>query len=166
MKLDFIDLRNELKTLRDNVGFRWLALRSVDLSKPCGECQRKVPDNYDQSYGRCKACLGIGYTYVDKLILGFSYRSLPLFQVRGQSVVGPMGIQNVKFILQHDSNPKPVDWIMELELNETTMVPVQPFKITSAYRIEDVTIYRSDSGRIDFFSCNVLEQNLTLGKPQ
>ncbi len=166
MKFDFIDLRKELQTLRDNLGFRWLALRSVDLTRPCHECQKKVPANYDQSPGLCKACLGIGYTYIDKLIEGFKYRPYSLFQVRGFSNVGPMGIDSVNFVLQHNSNPKPVDWILELELDETTMIPVQPFKITGAYRIEDVTIFRGDSGRIEFFRCNVLEQNLTLGKSQ
>ena len=166
MKMNFIDLRKELRLIRDNVGFSWVALRSVDLSIPCIECQAKVAANYDQAPGFCKTCLGIGYTFIDKLVLGFKYRPVSLFQVRGQNNVGPIGVQTVSYVLQYNANPKPVDWILDLQLNETTQTPVQPFVIKSAYRIEDVTIMRSDFGRIEFFKCGVLEQNLTIGRFQ
>lgn len=165
MKLNYIDLRKELRILRDTMGFRWVALRSVDLSKPCNQCKAKTPDNYDQGHSRCNACLGIGYTYIDKLIQGYKYTQTPEFLIRGASPVGPHGIQTVHYLLQDGANPKYVDWILELELNETTLIPIQPFRITSAFKIEDVATFRSDMGRIEFFNCLVQEQHLSLGKP-
>lgn len=163
MKLNYIDFRKELYLLRDNMGFRWVALRSVDLSKPCNECKAKVPDNYDQSFARCKACLGIGYLYIDKLVKGYRYSQRAFPGIRDS---GAITISENRYIFQHDSNPKVVDWVLELELNEETLIPVQPFKITAAYKIKDVSIFRGDNGRIDFFVCSIEEQKITLGRSQ
>ena len=162
VKLNFIDLRKYFKELRDNVGFKWIALRSVDLTKPCTECERKMPDNYDQPYAGCKRCIGIGYLYVDKLIKGYRYQNTPGMDVSEN--VGLINVQSQIYLLQHDSQPKPVDWILELQLNEKTLIPVQPFKIVSAFKINDSTPLRGDDGRIEFWRCVCEEKNFTIGK--
>lgn len=157
----FIDLRKFLREIRDTVGFRWIALRSVDLSKPCLECIKKAPDNYDSPSGVCSRCLDIGFNYVDKLIKGYRFQATPGVDIAAN--VGPINIPKQNYILEWNTFPKSTDWILELDLDEVTQIPKQPFKITSAFKIEDANSLRGDNGRIEFWKCTVEERNLSLG---
>lgn len=162
MKLNPIDLRKELALLRKHLGHRWVAHRSIDLSKACTECGRVNDDIHRQPQKTCSACHGIGYSYVDKVVKGFRYLSVPGVDLK--TSVGFVNTRSEVYILEHDCYPKPVDWILELELNETTMVPVQPFRVTSAFKIQDCMALRGDNGRIEFWRCPVEERNLDYGR--
>jgi hypothetical protein len=159
-----LDLRKELRQLRETLGFRWVALRSVDLTKPCTECQKKVPDNYDSGFAGCKSCMNIGYSYIDRLVRG--YKFLGSQGLRYATNVGMLNDQEMTFILQHDATPKPVDWILELDLDETTLIPRQPFKVIAAYKIDDAHPQRGEDGRIEFWKCKVDKRVLGYGKSQ
>lgn len=161
-KLDWIDLRKYFKELQNEMGFRWVALRSVDLTIPCAECKRKVADNYDQPYSGCKTCLGIGYSYVDKLVKGYRYMASPGIDTK--SNIGTLNIQSQNYVVQYNAVPKNVDWILELELDEKTMIPRQPFVITSAFKIDDAHPLRGIDGKIEYWKCRVTEKNTHLGK--
>jgi len=162
MKLNPIDLRKELSILRKYIGHRWVAHRSIDLSKPCTECNRINNEIHNQPQKTCKTCYGIGYAYIDKIVKGFRYLSTPGVDLR--SSVGSINTRTEVYILEHDCYPKPVDWILELQLNESTMVPVQPFKVTTMFKVQDCMALRGDSSRIEFWRCSVEERNLDSGR--
>lgn len=164
-KLGFINLRKELATLRDHVGFRWTALRSADLNTPCIECSKKVPAQYDQVSGTCKSCLGIGYAYMDKLVPAFSYLGQPGFDFLSQ--IGFINTKTRVYIIEYGYKPKNTDYIMELDLDESTGIPRQPFVVTRTFKIQDSEVMRggeptSHVGAIDFWRCYVEERNLDL----
>ncbi len=161
-QFDFIDLRKELEFLRAYEGHRWLALRIADLSKPCKAYMDKEAGNYDQPAPYCKSCLGIGYSYIDKLIKGFRYQASPTLGFKGN--IGVLDTETKIFILEYDAIPKRFDWILELDLDENTMQPKQPFRITNAFKIEDSLALRGEDGRIEFFRCNTKARLLDIGK--
>ena len=161
-KLNKLDLRKYFLELQQNEGFKWIAIRSADLTKPCTECQNKEPSNNDQPQAYCKTCLGIGFSFTDKLSKGFRYQAAPGFD--NKSNLGILNLKTQVYMLAYDANPKPVDWILELQLNEQDGNPVQPFKITNAFKIEDALQMRGDHGRIEFWRCFVRERNLDLGQ--
>ena len=165
-KYGFIDLRNEMENLRDSVGFRWLALRTVNFTKPALEAKKPVPLNYDQTEPDNQNIVANEY-FIDKLVKGFSYLSQPGFDFQTQ--VGPINTKLRVFILEHEKKPKNTDFILELNLNEDTGVPIQPFKVTRVWKIQDAEPMRAGqptkkpTGRIDFFRCFAEESNLGYG---
>jgi len=158
-KLSFINLRKEIETLRDITGFRWIALRVADLSKRCTECMKQIPANYDQPSPYCKSCLGIGYSFSDKLVKGFRYLGAPGFDFKMN--IGIINTQTQIYILEYNKEPKSTDLIFELLLDESNQNPVQPFQITSVYKIQNSFPLRGDNGRIEFWRCFVEEKNLS-----
>lgn len=161
-RYDFIDLRKELAELKAHAVHKWVALRSVDLSKPCNECKAQEDPNYDQPAAYCKTCMSMGYSYIDKLVKGYRFEAAPGFDTK--SNIGILNLKTQVYILEHGAVPKPVDWILELDMNEVTMVPKTPFKITNSFKIENALDMRDKDGRIEFWRCYVRERNLDLGK--
>ena len=162
-KLTFLDLRKELDTMLKSVGFSWVALRSVDLTLPCKECKKPIGDQYDQPSLTCTSCMGTGYLYIDKIVKGFRYMSSPGFDFR--SNIGTLNTETQVYILEHDKMPKETDYILELNKNETTGVPAQPFQVTKAFKIQNAFAARGDNGRIEMWRCFVEERNLeNIGK--
>ena len=156
-KLSFLDIRKEIKTLKDSVGFYWLALRSVALDEPCIECSKTVGGNYDQPDPNCSTCLGIGYTWVDKIVKGFTYQFAPGFDFRAE--IGMLNTQSRIYMLEHDAMPKNLDHILELDLNEATGRPKQPITINRSFKIQGAFPQRGDKGRIELWRCFVEERN-------
>ena len=156
-KLSFIDLRKEIKVLKDSVGFHWLALRSVALDEPCTECSKSVDGNFDQPNPTCSTCLGIGYTWIDKIIKGFRYQFAPGFDFKAD--LGIINTQSRIFVLEHDSMPKNKDYILELDLNEKTGKPKSPFKIMRSFKVQGAFPQRGDKGRIEHWRCFTEERN-------
>jgi len=162
-KLNFIDFRKELELLR-NAGLHhmWVALRCVDLGTPCTECSKVIDVHHEQPPRSCTSCLGIGYSFVDKLVKAYRYR--PLYGVDTKTMVGVINTQTRVYILEHGQQPKQVDWILELELNSDNQ-PVQPFRVTSRFKIQDAMPMRGDDdGRIEYWHCIAEERNLDDGK--
>jgi hypothetical protein len=157
-KLTWIDLRKEIETLRDAVGFRWIALRSLDLTQRCLECIKTTNDSFDQP-GSCSACMGSGFVFIDKLVKGFRYLSTPGFDFRSE--IGILNTETQVYIIEHDKKPKETDFIFELELNEETGTPRQPFSVNRVFKIQNAFPARGDDGRIEFWRCFVEERNLT-----
>jgi hypothetical protein len=162
-KLTFLDLRKELDTMLESVGFSWVALRSVDLSTPCTECKKPTGDHYDQPSPTCTSCMGIGYLYIDKIVKGFRYMSSPGFDFR--SNIGMLNTETQVYILEHDKAPKETDYVLELNLDEDTGAPSQPFEVTKSFKIQSTFAARGDKGRIELWRCFVEERNLeNMGK--
>jgi hypothetical protein len=162
-KLTFLDLRKEIDTILKSVGFSWVALRAVDLSTPCTECKKALGDHYDQVSPTCTSCMGIGYLYIDKIVKGFRYMSSPGFDFR--SNIGTLNTETQVYILEHDKAPKETDYILELDLDEATGSPIQPFKARKSFKIQSTFGARGDKGRIELWRCFVEERNLeNLGK--
>ena len=157
-RLTFLDLRKQVETLRKNTSFRWVALRTADLSKKCSSCLNK--DQYE--VGLCKRCFNTGHAFVDKLVSAHSSLSIP-----GVDFSGPIGQANTKiqyFYIEHNQRPKNTDFILELDINEKTGVPRQPFRIIRAYKINDTNPLKGIDGRTEFWRCFVEERNYDLGK--
>ena len=160
-KYGFINLEKEVDSLLREYGY-WLALRSVDLSKRTKESIDLVPGQYDQDNPDFQKVLS-SYTYTDKLIKGYRYLAQPGFDFQTQ-----VGVINTKlrvFIIEADKMPKNTDYILELELDETTGIPVQPFSVRRVWSIQDAEPLRagqpvSHAGGIEFFRCFVEENNL------
>lgn len=164
-KYGFIDLRKELENLADSVGFRWVALRSVNLSVEAKEAKKPLPDQYDQSEPGYDNVVENHY-YIDKLVRGFSYLAQPGFDFQTQ--IGNVNTKLRVFIIEHDKKPKNTDYILELVLNEDSGTPKQPFTINRVWKIQDAEPMRGGQpkgprGRIDFWRCFVEETNLGYG---
>ncbi|RMG69772.1 MAG: hypothetical protein D6710_08275 [Nitrospirae bacterium] len=161
-KLGFIDLRKEIELLADNVGFSWVALRTIDLNTKCTECSKRVGNQYETPPEECKTCFGTGHLYVDKLVRGFRDLSQP-----GFDFLSELGVVNTKtqvYIIEHDKYPKSTDFILELDLDEKTGQPKIPYKIQRVFKIQDAHPLRGGQpeghpGRIEFFRCFVEERN-------
>lgn len=164
-KLGFINLRKEMKLLSESVGFSWVALRSVDLTKPTTEAQESVPQNYDQSNTSYSNIVS-NYYFVDKLIKGYRYLAQPGFDY--QSQVGALNTKTQVYIIEQDKKPKNTDFILELELDEETGQPKQPFSVSRVFSIQDAQPMRGGQpetipGGIEFWRCYVEEDNLGYG---
>jgi hypothetical protein len=161
-RLDFIDLKKEFNVLKENMGFSWGALRSAKLDQKCTECAKSVGAQYDQPNPSCKTCMGVGYLYIDNLVkLRTSDRSSAkkfLFEL------GAINTSNRDFFMESDTRPKPSDFILELHLNEDTGAPIQPFKIRSVYKVQDVYQARGIGGRTSYWHCLAETRNFTIGK--
>jgi len=164
-KLGFIDLKKEIKLLSESVGFSWVALRSVDLNKPTKEAQGSLPQNYEQSNLNYNNIVS-NYYFVDKLIKGYRYLAQPGFDYQAQ--IGTINTKTQVYIIEHDKMPKNTDFILELELDETTGQPKQPFSISRVFDIQDAQPMRGGqpktiAGGIEFWRCYVEENNLGYG---
>jgi hypothetical protein len=157
-KITFINLRKEIETLRDNVGFYWVALRVIDLSKKTNQSSDKVPSNYDQPNPEDSKSLLINHSYSDKLVKAFRYLGSPGFDFLTQ--LGNINTRSATFIVEYDKQPKDTDFILELESDEETHIPYQPFNVVKVFKIQDSFPLRGDDGRIEFWRCHVEERNL------
>lgn len=164
-KLGFIDLRKEVELLSKATGFSWVALRSVDLTKPTTEAQKYVASSYDQSNVNFKHIVS-NYYFIDKLVKGYRYMAQP--GIDYQSEIGTINTKTQVYIIAHDKKPKNTDYILELELNEETGQPKQPFKIARVFNIQDSQPMRGGqpktiNGGIEFWRCYAEEDNLGYG---
>lgn len=157
-----LDLRKELKVLMETSGFRWVALRTTQLDQPCTECVKRTLPQYDGPPGSCMKCLNTGHLFVDKLVKGYSY--LPAAGRDFLSDIGVINTETVVFILEQGSKPKTGDLVCELDLDEATGTPRQPFAIRRVFKIQDSKEMRGDDGRIEFFKTYCEEYNLDVGQ--
>lgn len=157
-----IDFRKDIEVIKKNGGFRWISLRSVDLTKRCTECLKKLGPQYEDPAADCTLCMGIGYPFIDKLVKAFRYLSAPGFDFL--SSIGTVNTKTVVYILEHDAFPKNTDYIIELDLDESTGIPRQPFSIRGMFKINDSHDMRGKDGRIEFFRCYVEEHNFDRGR--
>ena len=154
-----------MELLSESVGFSWVALRSVDLTRPAKEAQGSIPQNYDQTNINYQHIVS-NYYYVDKLVRGYRYLAQPGFDY--QSQIGSINTKTQVYILEHDTKPKNTDFVLELELDEATGQPKQPFSISRVFNIQDAQPMRGGqpktvSGGIEFWRCYAEEDNLGYG---
>lgn len=161
-KLSFTDLREQVSLLKKNLGFAWVSLRSVDLSKRCTECTRTIEPQYDTPSPSCTKCMGTGYLFVDKLIKSFRIRYISGTQISTE--IGATSTDSNRYFIQHNERPKNTDFIMELDLDESTRLPRQPFRIRRAFKIQDAEPLRGTNGRIEYWSCMTEERSYDLGR--
>jgi hypothetical protein len=128
----------------------WIALRKVLLSpsspnvdSPTGEGLTAAPDTTTS-----------GHTYTDHITKA---RKSPVGMSGGSDELGtPIGLITVPkyiFYLRYSMNPRELDWIVELAIDEATLEPIKPFKITKYYDIQDVSEQRGINGKIIYYRC-------------
>jgi hypothetical protein len=157
-----IDLREELNLLKTKHGFRWIALRSARLNKKCTECTKVIDPTYNEPNPNCRSCLGTGHAFIDKLTRAYSYVVAQGFNPRTK--IGTVNTKTSVYLLDYNILPKEADFILELDLIESTGVPRQPFSIRKIFKINDARPMRSNRGRIEFFRCFTEEYSFDLGK--
>ena len=149
-----LSIKKELDELSKTSGFRWVALRSQDRTKKCTKCSA-------ETRLKCVSCLGTGFLFIDKLVEGYSYLAVHGREFRSE--IGRVSTNTPVYILKDTSKPKEGDLVAELDLDEETGIPRQPFRIRSLFLIQDSKEYRGESGEIEFFRLYTKEQNFDRG---
>ncbi len=128
----------------------WIALRkamlnpnSPNVDSPTGEGLTDAPDTITS-----------GYTYTDHITKA---RKSPVGILGGSdevgSTIGLITVPKYIFYLRYSMDPRELDWIVELAIDETTLEPIKPFKITKYYDIQDVGEQRGIDGKIIYYRC-------------
>ena len=149
-----LSIKKELDELSKTSGFRWVALRSQSRTKKCTKCSSEPMVN-------CMSCLGTGFLFIDKLVKGYSYMAVHGREFKSE--IGRVSTNTPVYILKDTSKPKEGDFVAELDLNEETGVPRQPFRIRSLFLVQDSKEYRGETGEIEFFRLYTKEQNFDRG---
>jgi len=106
--------------------------------------------------------MGTGHLFVDKLVKLQRARSAPGIDLLIKT--GKINTSTVNFAVETRNYPKNTDWILELDLDESTGIPRQPFSVIRAYKIQEAKPKRGKNGRIEFWYCYTEERNFTTGK--
>jgi len=128
----------------------WVALRkamlnpnSPNVDSSTGEGLTDAPDTTTS-----------GYTYTDHITKA---RKSPVGILGGSdevgSAIGLITVPKYIFYLRYSMEPRELDWIVELAIDETTLEPIKPFKITKYYDIQDVGEQRGVDGKIIYYRC-------------
>jgi len=128
----------------------WVALRKAMLNpnspnadSPTGEGLTDASDTTTS-----------GYTYTDHITKA---RKSPVGILGGSdevgSAIGLITVPKYIFYLRYSMDPRELDWIVELAIDETTLEPIRPFKITKYYDIQDVGEQRGVDGKIIYYKC-------------
>jgi len=144
-----MQMRLEFEKFIQENGY-WVALRkamlnpnSPNVDSPTGEGLTDAPDTITS-----------GYTYTDHITKA---RKSPVGILGGSDEAGsPIGLITVPkyiFYLRYSMDPRELDWIVELAIDETTLEPIKPFKITKYYDIQDVGEQRGVDGKIIYYRC-------------
>lgn len=154
-----LNLRKEFDNLFDE-GFFWVALRYVDLTKPCTSCKDTAGQQYEDIANECTSCMGIGFLYTDKIVKTYSVMSS-----EGRDKLSSIGIINTKlkvWYFKHDVFPKATDYILELDTDQETGELRRPFSINRAHKIMDSQPLFGDESLVEFWRCYVEEANLKI----
>lgn len=136
-------MRKELVQWLDDHG-HWGVHRSALLNKKCPCLSR---DN-GKTNSACRRCLGTGHMFVDYIVKLDKRTFSPEF-VRDAGV-GEARVGDFRYYLERIVPVKQDDLILEVELDESTLLPVQPFRIREAYRVKAVEDMRDRGGRLEF----------------
>lgn len=106
--------------------------------------------------------MGTGHLYVDKLVKAQRIRSVPGGHLRTK--LGKISTEIKNWVIESRNKPKSTDWILELDLNERTNAPKQPFSVVRAFSIQSAKPARGKRGRIEYWHCTAEERNFTFGQ--
>lgn len=148
------DLRKELKLLVDNVGFRWVGLRSVDHSTRC-DCKSEYPGF---NIASCTRCMGTGFVFTDYLVKAYSW--MGVFGVQFESEIGRISTQGKNCVLEHDRPVNKRDYILELDLDNNTGRPIMPFRVLKYFEVQDSSAMLGDGARVEFWRCTLEERSI------
>ena len=145
-----IDMRVELANwLREHGHYG--VHRSAILGQRCS-C---VGPLRDDPLPDCRKCLATGQAYVD-YIVKLDRRGVTPASTADTGAGEPDQFQRVKDYVERIGPVKRDDFLLELELDPTTLEPVQPYRISRAYRIvEPIEDLRDKEGRLEFVQVSV-----------
>jgi len=154
------DLRKEIEYLSKS-SFKWMALRSIDYTKPCS-CAA-IKNNTLDPQPMCSRCMKTGYLFTDYLVKAFTWKDVlgVLFNA------SPTTISTLRnnIVIRHHKVVNKRDYVLELELNPDTGIITQPFRIIRMFQIQDVWPLIGDSSRREFWKCSIEERNVDDGRP-
>jgi len=114
-------------------------------------CRSDVTDEPDKDY-YCRYCLGMGYYWDEVTVL--HYRDKTSFrkkQGNNNEFVGD------NFYIEYDNIITDDDYIITVKLNPDG-TPAVPVARDIYFKIVDATSFRSDNGRIEFWSIRAVEE--------
>lgn len=154
-----INLRQELGDLfKVSNGFgpigQWVILRRYDSTKLSKHYQPVTKEGIE----------GSKYEYKDELCLTYKWNLWigdPFSET--ETAAGVMNIPFVTFFFEYTIKPKEIDEIYEFEWEDNTVKPELsqiPKPYTTRYNIKNVLNYRLDNGRIEFYACRCIKENI------
>lgn len=145
-----IDMRVEIAAWLDEHG-HYGVHRSAILGQKCS-C---VNLQSNQPNPECRRCLATGQAYVD-YIVKLDRRLVTPGMTADNAAGEPDQFERLKYYLQRIVPVKRDDFLLELELDPTTLDPVTPYRIRQAYRIvEPIEDMRDIGGRLEFVQVSV-----------
>lgn len=157
-----IDLKDELKFILEELQPHFVALRSAQLDQKCPECAKRSGEQYVAVSATCMACLNTGHLFIDKLLSVYSYKASSGYERLAE--IGVITADAMIYIVQGGHHPKEGDKICELDLDEDTGEPKQPFRIRRIFNIQNAKELRGEDGRIEYFKLYCEEYNLDRGQ--
>lgn len=162
-----VDVRYEIGKLLDKRG-HYVFLRKFDTSQLC-PCSRRgesdvfgsqITDNTTEADPDCPVCGGRGYLYFDYLTQArrLGYSAIGAFisaqEINRRTNIGELSVVNSVFFLKWDQKPTNKDQILEIEIDESTRLPVRPYNILNTFDIELAEENRDlEKGRIEYWTC-------------
>jgi hypothetical protein len=143
----------------NTIGFQWLGLRQVDYTKKC-LCTGILGTS---DCPTCSRCMSTGYLFSDFLVKGYMW--MGILGTGYNSNMGLLSTQIRNVVVEHNRPINKFDYILELDQDPNTAKVRQPFKILKYYHIQDSVAIKGDSGRVEFWKCNVEERNIKDGRP-
>jgi hypothetical protein len=157
-----IDVKEEFRVLLEQAEFRWVALRAADLTKKCMYCFMRGGPQYQDNSSVCDKCMGTGHRYTDRIVKTYSYQTSRAFD--RLTNIGVLSNNTEIYVFEGDAYPKNTDFVLELDSDETTRIPRQPFAITRMMKINDVQDLREIDGTIAYWRCFVTKYNFDRGQ--
>jgi len=145
-----IDLREEVADILDNHGHRGY-LRKISDQR-CS-CYKRNP--YNEADPDCPTCVGIGYGYLDYLILMYRIPAVGAFrgtQSEQLSPIGLLGPDDAQFYLKTTTGPRQSDYILEMDTDDDQNI-VQAPRIERVWDVGQVVPYRDRKGRVEYYAC-------------
>jgi hypothetical protein len=160
-----IDLREKLHTLlfgdRAHPGQgKTVVVRTMNQVCPCVKEERG--QKHREPDPTCSICQGEGYTFTDKPFT--AWRSV-IHSTAGPSTFmeelpGLTNIVGYNFIFEWDTPMRPIDKIIEVDLDQEGNLPAGGLKAADKltyqykkFKISQLIIYRADNGRVEFVRC-------------
>jgi hypothetical protein len=130
--------------------FAWYGFRHQDVNKACKHAN-------DDDKRNCKRCMGSGFLFTDYLVKAYISLSSP-----GVEYIASVGKLSTSTKYAYISSAYEIakgDYLIELELDRKTGIPIQPFTIREKYVIGASPMpIRGKNGRLVYWKCFIEER--------
>lgn len=159
LPIKYLNFNKELERLAAVGGsFSWFALRFPDLSKKCSCAGKGIMD----SPPSCRRCFDTGYLFQDQLIKCYTWTAV--LGVEYATPAGPIATQVRNFLVESDRNLSRLAYLLELEIDKGTGMPIQPFRISKTFKIQDFWLVKARDNKPAFWKVSAEERGFSNNK--